>query len=389
MTAIEQLDALKSALPDLFEDLPLKPEWEEGYIIIPIDDPDYFPELNSQDVGTPDDIDFQSIDNWRETLFPGEDIPRVDEDLVDIFGGNHSGAPLASSGASGCSPPDEGAFYLPFHYYHPKWWGIYLRVEGIEYLAQEIMTRCGSLSYVEARCLARMFLYYHEAYHHKTECFATRLEATHREAFYINGFEDFYQSTQFTPTCLEETLANAHALAKIDYKLRKRKDPRRTNIIDALRDIVRHSPPGYAEAADMTQAQVKRAGQQFSEANENICLPKIKKCPPEIWGTTTHFFSPIANIKSRVNYILPRSSPLAARLPLLRSYMSPRAVIKKLKSLVGLTYVRRGKHPIYRTDDGRVIPIPDHPRDLRPDTLANIIKQAGLDLSIREFQQKK
>ena len=32
-------------------------------------------------------------------------------------------------------PPDALAFYLPFHYFHPVWWGVYLLLEGVERLA--------------------------------------------------------------------------------------------------------------------------------------------------------------------------------------------------------------------------------------------------------------
>jgi hypothetical protein len=73
-------------------------------------------------------------------------------------------------------PPDCFAFYLPFHYYHPTWWGVYLLLEGVLWLASEIVRRAGGrVSMKDAVCVARMFLYYHEAFHHKTECFATRI----------------------------------------------------------------------------------------------------------------------------------------------------------------------------------------------------------------------
>jgi predicted RNA binding protein YcfA (HicA-like mRNA interferase family) len=72
-----------------------------------------------------------------------------------------------------------------------------------------------------------------------------------------------------------------------------------------------------------------------------------------------------------------------------KALLPPREVIKKLRRLVGLTFVRHGAaHDIWTTTDGRTIPFPRHARDLAPGTLKSIIKEAGLDLSIDEFISK-
>ena len=44
MSAIDHIETLYSEMPDLFQDRQLVPEWEDGYIILPIKDPEYTPE---------------------------------------------------------------------------------------------------------------------------------------------------------------------------------------------------------------------------------------------------------------------------------------------------------------------------------------------------------
>lgn len=69
-----------------------------------------------------------------------------------------------------------------------------------------------------------------------------------------------------------------------------------------------------------------------------------------------------------------------------KALITPRELIKKLQRLVGLSYQRHGgNHDIWKTADGRTVPIPRHARDLAIGTLKKILKEAGLDLSIREF----
>jgi hypothetical protein len=42
---------------------------------------------------------------------------------------------------------------------------------------------------------------------------------------------------------------------------------------------------------------------------------RLAEQDPEIWRTASHLFHGISNIKSRVNYVFPRNSPIAGRLP--------------------------------------------------------------------------
>jgi hypothetical protein len=311
--AIEHLDILKDKMPEIFQPRDLSPTWDDEFIIIPIDNPEWdypgqsanlVPDHNKQ---WPPFADLE--DCLQDSRTNQVDIPSLSITIVEILGGAHAGAPVPYTDSSKMPPPDCLAFYLPFHYYHPTWWGVYILFEGMQWLAGEIVRRTkGSISMRTATRAARLFLYYHEAFHHKTECFATRLELTHRKPFYKSGFERLYQRMVGTVDCREEGLANASAL-KDTFKATK------NPIIDqALVGYVQDSPPGY-DQGDIIRGNFYPVRGVFAEENQQGCLPHLPKKHPEVWRTAPHMFDGISNIKGRVNYVIPRHSPLVGRMP--------------------------------------------------------------------------
>jgi predicted RNA binding protein YcfA (HicA-like mRNA interferase family) len=254
-----------------------------------------------------------------------------------------------------------------------------LTYEGVLWLAAEIIRRSNNeVNRRQAFEASRLFLYYHEAFHHKTECFATRLELTHRIAFYKNGFEQDFQRTFLTEKCLEEGLANA---AGLNETFKKTKNPA---VDDALAWIVADSPPGYDQGNNI-RSIFKRIRNEFAERNQSVCLSHLPSKDPEMWNSSPHIFDGIANIKSNVNYILSRRSPLTARLRF-RPCLPPRKVVKKLRDLVGLEKVREGsRHEVWKTAAGNIVQIPRHARDLGRGLLRSILREAGVGMGLEEF----
>src|SRR5439155_26589733 len=102
--------------------------------------------------------------------------------------GSFPGSPVLDRQPEAPPPPDAIAFYLPFHYFHPTWWGIYIVLERLHDFARELRKYSGYvLTFNEALSVGRLFGYSHEAFHHTVEAFATRLEITHRVPLYANG----------------------------------------------------------------------------------------------------------------------------------------------------------------------------------------------------------
>jgi len=393
MSAIDHIETLHNELPHLFQDITLDPDWDEDYLIIPIDNPTYFPNPESSDAQLNHLVDSRGIDenevdlsNEIEGDFIEAGLPINDTKILNTLGGSHAGAPLLVPAGYKIPPTDSLAFYLPYHYFHPIWWGIYIRVEGLAFISRWIKDRHPLVTSRQANSAARIFLFYHEAFHHKTECFATRLEVTHRKPLFRYGFEKYYQDTLFTSDCLEESLANALALDEVQRRI---KDPKVCKpIMESLVDFVRNSPPGFSEGIDYRGSAFTSCRWKFSEEAQRYSLTGIPSQSAEIWATANHMFDPIANVNSRVNYILPESSRLAKRIRMGRTLMKPIQVIKKINKMVGIKRLknRKGNHHIYETNNGKRFPIPSHPGDLRPATLQQIIKQAGINMTIREFQ---
>jgi predicted RNA binding protein YcfA (HicA-like mRNA interferase family) len=382
--SVEHIDIVHKQLPELFATKELPENWDEGLIIVPVPDVELIAEPEPLGLAkAPDDPrednEADMLDRFGEYMDEGVSTPVPSPEIVQVLGGTHGGSPLPYTDDSKMPPPDCLAFYLPFHYYHPDWWGVYLLYEGVLWLRDEIIRRSSNeVGPRQALQAARLFLYYHESFHHKTECFATRLELTHRQAFYKTGFEKHYRQTWGTIDSSEEGLANATALKETWKKLRDSK------VDKALAGYVAECLPGYDQGNKFRRV-FENIRCQFAEKNHHVCLPQLPSKDPEIWKTAPHLFHGIANIKSRVNYVLPRNSPIAARLPF-RPCLPPKKVVKKLQEMVGLERVREGgNHAIWKTTDGRIVEIPRHARDLGRGLLRSILRQAGLNMGLEDF----
>ena len=389
--SVEHLDLLHAQLPELFQDRNLASGWHEDLIIVPVSEPERItteglleesdaPGWASHTHDQSEDAEEDILDAVGPSLIePGIPVPGMDPTIIQVLGGGHAGAPVPSTHPQQAPPPDSLAFYLPFHYYHPGWWGVYLIYEGVLWLAGDIMKRSNfNLSNRRAFESARLFLYYHEAFHHKVECFATRLELTHRRPFYKTGFERYYQKTLGTDECLEEGLANASALKD---SLGRSKDAQAN---DALIEYVLSCPPGYNRGNEFRK-ELPEIRSALAEDNQRVCLPHLPQKDPGVWLSAPHLFDGISNIKARVNYVIPRNSSVANRLPF-RPCLTPNKVVAKLRQLVGLDLVREGsRHQVWKTSSGRILEIPRHPRDLSRGLLRQILRQAGLDMGLEEF----
>lgn len=375
--SVNDLVVLYDSLPELFESRDLSVDFDDTFICLPVENPDSIDDVNltlSQDFSSSD-----LEESLRFADVAQVDAPRLPQGVIDMLPTGGPGSPIVSWDANHFPPPDAFAFYLPFHHYYPQFWGIYLTIEGVNWIARELVRRSrGTVDFRTAVRAARIYLYYHEAFHHRVECLATRWEIITRKPLYRTAFDVMYRKTFLTSLCLEETLAEATALAECRKKFGN------GSLLVALTSLVSSGLPGYAEGADVKQ-KFSQVRCEFTEQLHRECFPRLPKTDVTVWKSATHLFDGIANVKSRVNYLVSRSSPLAERAEL-RLRIGPKALIRKLKSLVGLNYVRSsGSHQIWITDAGARVTIPFHAHDLKVGTLNNIIKQAGVQLTLYEF----
>jgi len=125
---------------------------------------------------------------------------------------------------------DALAWYLPIHFYGPEW-GIYVREDAIEMLAGYIYDRLpaptGSISETEQLFQAAAWvLYLHEAFHHKAESFAIRLEIARLQPVYIPYFNNVYRAARGTDHQIEEIVATNEMYRRLhEPTYRKRLGP--------------------------------------------------------------------------------------------------------------------------------------------------------------------
>ena len=375
----DALQDLKDSYPDLFKDAPLPSVNWDDFDIIEVD-----PEgdlLNQPDLGGLINSPQGGADSiWPDTIF-GEDI-EIRSRPDDIA---HGGSLIRyDPHTAPVPPPDALAFYLPYHYYHPHWWGVYILFDGLVALARYILDHAKPRPSInEALRAAHRFLHYHEAFHHSVECFATRIELIDRKPHYRSGFDRVYRSSYGTNNCLEEALGNAAAARWVRQKI---KNP----AIDlAIQDYMAKQPPGYNQAHLYLDNDAFIDGRnKFAELNRSTCYGAMPHGTQSIWDATGHLFHPMANIRSRVNYLVPKGSTLFDRISGVRPALPANKAIKKLEKLAGLKLVKHGSnHDIYEASNGHKVPIPRHRKDLGKGLLLDILKQAGLDISWSEFHR--
>jgi len=386
-----KIASLLKDMPNLFDRVSTPQDLSEDYIFVPIDRiEDVNRDRARLPMGLPEDLPTDSPDAEitaerledvvAENLdsFPSDLAPL--DNIAEALPGIGAGGPVARARFPGMPPPpDSFAFYLPFHFFAPTWWGVYLTVEGLGVVARDLVLQSGGrLRPKDAVAAAKLFLYYHEAYHHRVECFATRLELSHRTPLYVCGFQSYFSRVFGTDHCIEEGLANADAYLKTFRKL-----PLKPLGV-AMRKAIRHSPPGYRLGVKLSK-KFKATQARLAEVNFRESLPTHPTSKDRVWESMGHLFNGLSNIRGRVNYILHRHSPLLARARM-RPLLPPTKLIKKLDAAVSMVLVRHGaNHDIYRTGNGRTVPIPRHPRDLNRGLLRKILKEAGVEIGLSEF----
>src|SRR5262247_1912452 len=149
--AVDDLGSLRNELPDLFSDRDLPAGWEENWVFVKIDDPESaHPPAESDLIAATDNIEswLRPPDSDAQGNRAGSGstaAPEFGVIAVPDFDSSPSfpGAPNSTHVEHVVPPPDCLAFYLPLHYFHPVWWGVYLIVEGVQRLANFVYSHTG------------------------------------------------------------------------------------------------------------------------------------------------------------------------------------------------------------------------------------------------------
>jgi predicted RNA binding protein YcfA (HicA-like mRNA interferase family) len=371
-----EIDILAAELPIVFNLTRLPNEWDDDWIFLPIDNPDLLQDRADQNA--PLDL--------SETGVPSDDFISGLDSLPEDISGRFPGGLRRETQSSVYPPPDAFAFYLPFHFFYPTWWGIYLLHEGVMKLADILSDLSGNKlarwQYGEA---ARIFLFGHEQFHHKVESFATRLEATHRFPLYTEPFAYWFECNYGTDDCLEEALANAHGWRRVEKAFRRHSAL--PVLKEAFDGYIPLCGPGYRWGLEFVSEKDFEDGRnQLAELNHAVQFSS--DAGPRIWSSFPNAFHPFRTRNGRVNFLVHRDSNLAKRLRLSGRFFRYKDVKRQVEEVAGCTFIEtKGSHVHFRAPHGGRVTIPRHGGDLKIGTLASIVRQTGVGLNVHEFMK--
>jgi hypothetical protein len=210
--------------------------------------------------------------------------------------------------------PPIGAcgFYLPFHYSISNW-GVYLIGDRVTKLAIAIHSRAPNTSYEHCYVAATSFTYYHEAYNHKIEMLATRMELFSQKPVYTQDFEKYYQESFNRNEPNEETAANICAVIQTRKILEGLKVTKVvvTAIDNALLFYISKSPLHYSLASNFFLPYDKRKTvmNEWSAIEhrffDNLAREHFGgiKLNSDTWGWGTALLTPRNKVNGKMTFI--------------------------------------------------------------------------------------
>lgn len=343
------------------------------------------------DISLPPDIDLDRGGLIEIILRPRpKSIDKLRRKITGIFPGGPGGS--LTKGAV-VPPPDALAVYLPFHRY-PDRWGIYLLDAGVASFATDLQKLVwllrASISIHDARKVALMYLFHHEAYHSAVEGFALRCELPLRKPVYRTGLRRLYTRMWTRGDPHEETLATAYGIRKVRDNLRLPKTDV-TAVVNALRVYMCLCPPPYRAGADYTDDEkFNDLERRFME--EGLRLSSSKALPPAAWTMGTYLMAPLIQRNRKYSWICSRAD-FRKKSKLAVHYFRQRDVLSCLQRLAGAVVEPGGRHQhIVREveDNGRkrrlISPIPSG--EIHKGTLGSMLKQLELSLNVEAFRDE-
>lgn len=326
MSVRSSIESLNQHLPKAFSEASLPPDWDSQWL-----------EETAQNPRAPSLTGIEQIliseEHFEEGLAPNK-LPSDGSDAsptasVDPpgqppapdFPDGFPGAPI-SSPSSPRPPADAYAFYLPFHLYWNRGWGIYLITERYERLAEDFFqTAKPALTKRQAYAATRLYLYEHAFFHHKVEAFSSRLETVTRKRVYLKGQRDLYAARKGTGQQLEEVLAEAYALRRVEGRLRSDEWDWPKKKREAFRGVLVQFMNGSGLPYERGP-EVHEKG-RFVPIRNRFCEEILSWSPvgavgkPEaIWSMFGHGFRGLADIRSEIRYLVREGSPVSQRIGL-------------------------------------------------------------------------
>lgn len=307
----DHIENLYQSDPTLFLPYKIDPNWQDEWDIVRVDSLD-------TDVLVDEDLLKRSsqVDDYSDSTLSHADVIKFPEFIKKTHHVSYwPQTPDQEINA------DNLGFHLPFHHSR-NFHGIYIMLEGYIEFAIRLRQMCSKLPISIYFDTAKFFIYYHEAYHHKVEMFATRLETILRKPIFRTSVFEYYQRGRNTDDWPEEMLANVHAYeSTIDRLKRKRKYSQKmiSKIAEVLLEQIRNQGPGYRKAADILminkgkQEVIDQAQNAFWASLYRECLPNSPVYEDSVWQVG-YFDYPLNKVNGRLNFLIPKGSLLSKRM---------------------------------------------------------------------------
>lgn len=270
---------------------------------------------------------------------------------------------------------DALAWYQPIHYFAQNW-GIFITEKAVIEVAGRIASfsrrsppesplRLNEQVILRLIGLSLSILYFHEAFHHKVESLAIRLEVVRQEPVYIPYHDGVYVPHQNTDDQLEESLACTEMYRRLSEK-RYRKGIS-VSSLELARDFVSSwivtLPPGYRKGMHFVKdadfsSQINRLANQVDAATTKPTRSQSH------WSTASHMFRGLFDVERVSHVIVPIGD--RAILPWLSDGIYKLSVkrrdLEKFLRKSGCQQLAGGKgsHAKYQTRDRKMVIVPAH-----------------------------
>jgi len=338
--------------------------------------------------------------NWDEVLKEQNDSTTNNQnnDVNDRWAQVGEVIRKRSGGAKSPPPPvsvDSLAWYAPIHRFGLSW-GIYIYEASIIDIAGQIGTYLWPGVILRPRIpqqLARMalsILYLHEAFHHKIESFATRLEVVKQRKVFLPYQQNVYQKLLGTDELAEEALACTEMYLRLQERTYRRgiSDFVYEATIAMLDDWIPILPPGYRMAETVLN------GLSPFEETRNFLLSQVNEGIVNStqsyheWSIATQMTRGLFSSREIAYVLIPRGTK--SIIPWFSVDIASLSIsTRKLEKLIkrfGYSEISGGKgsHRKFVHDTRPTIILPNGRESLSPAVLRSVAKSIGVG-SIREL----
>ena len=217
-------------------------------------------------------------------------------------------------GGHGEPPEPHCAWYSPIHFFGHGW-GIYIRERCVLDVAADVaafvdwsQVDLSSTAITQQLLRSAFYVFFlHEQFHHKVESLGLRLLVATDSDRYRPYKAKVYRPTFLTSACLEESLANAESLRRLDEPryVRRIAPAIHLGLRQFLRAAIALQPAGYREGLNFVREDEYRAG-RYKLQSQILDASLMPRTPDASWSVAPNMITALADISDSIYVVLPK-----------------------------------------------------------------------------------